>query len=67
MSGPPRNAAAADSAAETERRAETGEELGQHMRADTVNPLCKIRTTQPERFTINPAQHNVGPNIYPSP
>jgi hypothetical protein len=24
---------------------------------------CKIWTTQPERFTINPTQHNVGLNI----
>jgi transposase InsO family protein len=24
--------------------------------------ICKIWTTQPERFTINPAQHNVGLN-----
>jgi hypothetical protein len=26
--------------------------------------ICKIWTTQPERFTINPAQHNVGLNSY---
>jgi hypothetical protein len=25
--------------------------------------ICKIWTTQPERFTINPFQHNVGRNI----
>jgi hypothetical protein len=26
--------------------------------------ICKIWTTQPKRFTINPLQHNVGLNIY---
>jgi len=25
--------------------------------------ICKIWTTRPERFTINPFQHNVGRNI----